>query len=78
MKILAIGDLVGENGVEKLKKNLNNLQEAESIDFTIVNAENAAGGMGLTTKIFNELKKLDIDVFTIGIILGVKKTFFHL
>ena len=56
MKILAIGDLVGENGVEKLKKNLNNLQEAESIDFTIVNAENAAGGMGLTTKIFNELK----------------------
>ncbi len=66
MKILAIGDLVGENGVEKLKKNLNNLQEAESIDFTIVNAENAAGGMGLTTKIFNELKKLDIDVFTMG------------
>jgi len=66
LKILAIGDLVGENGVEKLKKNLNNLQEAESIDFTIVNAENAAGGMGLTTKIFNELKKLDIDVFTMG------------
>ena len=66
MKILAIGDLVRENGVEKLKKNLNNLQEAESIDFTIVNAENAAGGMGLTTKIFNELKKLDIDVFTMG------------
>ena len=66
MNILAIGDLVGENGVEKLKKNLNNLQEAESIDFTIVNAENAAGGMGLTTKIFNELKKLDIDVFTMG------------
>lgn len=76
MKILAIGDLVGENGVEKLKKNLNNLQEAESIDFTIVNAENAAGGMGLTTKIFNELKKLDIDVFTMGNHTWSKKDIF--
>ena len=66
MKILAIGDLVGENGLEKLKKELPNLQEAENIDFTIINGENVAGGMGMTTKIFNDLKKLDIDVITMG------------
>ena len=46
MKILAIGDLVGENGLAKLKKDLDNIQEAENIDFTIVNAENVAGEIG--------------------------------
>lgn len=66
MKVLALGDLVGEPGVERLKKDLANLQEAENIDFTIVNAENVASGSGITTKIFNELNKLDIDVITMG------------
>lgn len=56
MKILAIGDLVGENGLAKLKKDLDNIQEAENIDFTIVNAENVAGGMGITIKYFKNLK----------------------
>lgn len=66
MKILAVGDLVGENGLEKLKSNLSNLQEAEKIDFTIVNGENVASGMGMTTKIFHDLSKLNIDVITMG------------
>src|SRR5699024_5525021 len=61
-----VGDLVGENGLEMLKKNLKNLQEAENIDFTIVNSENVAGGMGITSKIFQELNKLNIDVLTMG------------
>ena len=38
----------------------------ENIDFTVVNAENVAGGMGISTKIFNELCKLKIDVLTMG------------
>ena len=66
MKILAVGDLVGETGLERLKKDLPNLQEAENIDFTIVNGENVAGGMGMTTKNFHELNKLNIDVITMG------------
>ena len=66
MKILAVGDLVGENGLEKLKNNLADLQEAENIDFTIVNGENVSGGMGMTTKIFHEINKLNIDVITMG------------
>ena len=66
MKILAVGDLVGEGGVKKLKELLPKIREEENIDFVIVNAENSAGGMGITTKIFNELKALNIDVMTMG------------
>ena len=66
MKILAIGDLVGENGLKKLKKELPIIQEAEHIDFTIVNAENVAGGMGINKKTYEELSKLNIDVITMG------------
>lgn len=66
MKILAVGDLVGEGGVKKLKELLPKIREEEKIDFVIVNAENSAGGMGITTKIFNELKELKIDVITMG------------
>lgn len=66
MRILAIGDLVGEGGVKKLKELLPKIREEEKIDFVIVNAENSAGGMGITTKIFNELKALNIDAMTMG------------
>lgn len=66
MKILAIGDLVGEGGVKKLKEELPQIRAEENIDFVIVNAENSAGGMGITTKIFNDLKALNIDAITMG------------
>ena len=67
MRILAIGDIVGEGGVKKLKDQLPKIKEQENIDFVIVNAENSAGGMGITTKIFNELKNdLKVDVITMG------------
>ena len=58
MKILAIGDIVGEGGLDKLKEVLPKIKEEEDIDFVIVNAENSSGGMGLTTKCFNILQKL--------------------
>lgn len=66
LKILAIGDLVGEVGVKKLKELLPEIRKEESIDFVIVNAENSAEGMGITNKIFNELKALKIDAITMG------------
>ena len=66
MRVLAIGDLVGENGVKKLKETLPKIREQEKIDFVIVNAENSAGGMGITTKIFNELKEMKVDAITMG------------
>ena len=66
MRVLAIGDLVGESGVRKLKEELPKIKEQEKIDFIIVNAENSASGMGITTKIYNELTNLGIDVLTMG------------
>ena len=66
MKILAVGDLVGENGVRKLKEILPNLRQEAKIDFVIVNAENSAGGMGITTAIFNDLKRLNVNAITMG------------
>lgn len=78
MRILAIGDLVGEGGVKKLKELLPKIREEEKIDFVIVNAENSAGGMGITTKIFNELKELDIDAVTMGNHTWGKKDIFTL
>ena len=66
MKILAVGDLVGENGVEKLKKELPKLRKEKNIDFVIVNAENSAGGMGITNAIYKELKMLNVNAITMG------------
>lgn len=77
MKILAIGDLVGETGVKKLKEILPNFRKENDIDFVIVNAENSAGGMGITTKIFNELKALNIDAITMGNHTWGKKDIFE-
>ena len=58
MKILAIGDIVGEIGLNKLKEELPIIIDSEKIDFVIVNAENTSGGMGLTIKDFNTLLKM--------------------
>ena len=66
MKILAVGDLVGENGVKYLDFVLPRIQEDNDIDFTIANVENSAGGSGISTKIYNNLNKLNIDAYTLG------------
>src|SRR5699024_10091704 len=66
MKVLAVGDIVGESGLNKLKDLLPTIIEKENIDFTIVNAENTSGGMGLTDKDFNVLQKMKIDAITMG------------
>lgn len=77
MKILAVGDLVGENGLDKLKQVLPKLKEEAQIDFVIVNAENVAGGMGITFKNWNDLLKLPIDVVTMGNHTWAKKDIFQ-
>ena len=78
MKILAIGDLVGEGSIQKLRSTLENIQIAENIDFTVVNGENVSQGMGMTTKDFNELNKFNIDVITMGNHTWGKKDIFTL
>ena len=52
MNILAVGDIVGNIGVNKLKRELPKLRKEYNIDFAIVNGENSAEGMGITEKKF--------------------------
>ena len=66
MKILAVGDIVGLAGVNELKLRLKEIKEKESIDFTIVNGENSAEGMGITEKNFNDIISQGVDVVTMG------------
>lgn len=66
MRILAVGDLVGEVGLSKLREILPKLIDENKIDFVIVNAENVAGGMGITIKDFNTLDKMKVNTITMG------------
>ena len=66
MRILCIGDIIGRTGRNALKHFLPNVIKEERIDFIIANGENAAGGFGLTKKVFKELKNLGIDIITSG------------
>jgi metallophosphoesterase (TIGR00282 family) len=67
MKILILGDVMGNSGVEQLKVNLNKIIEDKKIDFTIVNGENAAeDGKGITKDIAEKLFNLGVDVITSG------------
>lgn len=76
MKILAVGDIVGESGLKKYKENIKNIKEQYDIDFVIVNGENAAGGMGLTKKQFDDIIKAGANVVTMGNHTWAKKDIF--
>lgn len=64
--VLAIGDIVGSPGREAVSRLLPQLRREYSIDLVIANAENAAGGFGLTPKIADDLINLGINVLTSG------------
>ena len=66
MNILAIGDVIGKVGIDKLKSVLPKIKEEYLIDFAIVNGENSADGMGITEKIYADFLDMGIDVVTMG------------
>ena len=66
MNILAVGDIVGNCGVNKLKSELKNIKSKYNIDFVIVNGENAAEGMGITKKNFDDIISAGTDCVTMG------------
>ena len=78
MKILAVGDIIGLNGLNKLKEILPNLKQREKIDFVIVNGENVAGGMGITEKDFKQMVFSGADVVTLGNHTWSKKDVFNI
>lgn len=61
-----IGDIVGRPGRTFLRMKLPSLKKQYNIDYVIANGENAAGGNGITKKIFDELLISGVDFFTMG------------
>ncbi|WP_456382888.1 TIGR00282 family metallophosphoesterase [Persephonella sp.] len=66
MKFLCIGDVMGRTGRNALKRFLPDVIKEYSPDFIVLNGENAAGGFGITKKVFDELISLGVDVITSG------------
>lgn len=66
MRILAVGDIIGRPGRYLLSMILAQIKEEFSVDFTIVNGENAAGGFGITRNIARKIHSYGIDCITSG------------
>jgi metallophosphoesterase (TIGR00282 family) len=64
--ILVIGDIVGKPGRQAVARFLPELRKQYRLDLVIANAENAAGGFGLTPSIADELFQMRVQVLTSG------------
>jgi 2',3'-cyclic-nucleotide 2'-phosphodiesterase len=66
MKILFIGDVVGSPGRDMIVEYLPKLKSKYRPQFTIINGENAAGGKGITEKIYRQFLEKGANVITLG------------
>ena len=66
MLISAVGDIIGRPGRQAVQELLPDLREQYGLDLVIANAENAAGGFGLTPNTAKELLDAGVDVLTSG------------
>lgn len=66
IKILCLGDIIGKPGRVVLAELLPGLIKLHGVDLVIANAENAAGGSGLTGAIFEKILRTGVDIATMG------------
>jgi len=66
VKILMIGDVIGEPGLKALFAGLGELRRRLGADFVVANGENAASGVGITALEFKRLRDAGVDVVTSG------------
>lgn len=66
MKILFLGDVVGEPGRRAVREAVPHWREQNNLDLVVVNGENAAGGSGITEKTAADLFGAGVDVITTG------------
>jgi metallophosphoesterase (TIGR00282 family) len=66
LNVLCIGDIVGRPGRRIVADKLKRLVRELEIDCVIANAENAAGGSGLTPKIYDKLLRYGVNLITLG------------
>ena len=65
LRVLAVGDVVGEGGLQCLEQHLRSLKKLYRIDFCVVNGENASG-TGLTPKQADRMLDAGADILTLG------------
>ena len=65
MKVLAVGDVVGNPGVDRIRRSLRYLKRKTQADFVIVNGENAAV-VGMTVQQAEDIFDAGADVITLG------------
>jgi metallophosphoesterase (TIGR00282 family) len=66
MRILFIGDVVGQPGRTAIEEHLRGLRDELGVDFCIANAENVADGVGVTPKLAERVLAAGADVLTLG------------
>ncbi len=66
MRLLFLGDVMGRAGRAAVAEHLAGLRERLRLDFVVVNAENASGGMGLTAAHARDLLAAGADCLTLG------------
>ena len=66
LNILCIGDIVGRPGRRVVAEKLKSVVSELDIDCVIANAENAAGGSGLTPQIYEKLLRYGVNLITLG------------
>jgi len=66
MRLIFIGDIIGKAGRRAVHNELPKLRATFKPDLVVINGENAAGGFGITEKIFTELCDAGADVITLG------------
>ena len=66
LKLLCIGDVVGAPGRRVLRQAVPAIVGEKGIDCVIVNAENVAGGSGLTTQLYQKIIGYGVNLITLG------------
>lgn len=66
IRILALGDVVGRPGRQVIHDRLPGLVREKKIDLVVANAENIAGGSGITSNLFHKIRSYGVDVVTLG------------
>lgn len=66
MRILYLGDIVGERSIKAIATVLDDIKREYKINMVLANAENVSAGKGLTFKHYKELKTLGITGFSMG------------
>src|SRR4051812_33139864 len=66
LRILCLGDIVGRPGRQVVHQKLPGVVRDRQVDLVVANAENIAGGSGITRNLFDKIRAYGVDVVTLG------------